>query len=148
MHKCKVKILNFVKIKFKIMILLKFQHDKIPWYSSHHSMFTIIWYDLIKCDCLISIYDTLQVAAESNHVHTNGVDHLDSSLDEAETYNHQQSEEGDDELPPQDLTKSLLAKFRSLEDVNQLPPSPQHTAQQRKVNVCCSQSEVVSCGWL
>ena len=72
---------------------------------------------------------------ETNHSASNGVD-LDSSLDEAETYNHHEKEVEDNreaELPPQDLTKSLLAKFRSLEDVNQPPPSPQHASQQKKV---------------
>ena len=62
-------------------------------------------------------------------VTTNGGDQLERSLDEAEQF----EDSIEDELPPQDLTKSLLAKFRSLEDVSQPPPSPLHSAQQKKV---------------
>merc|ERR1712168_813924 len=39
----------------------------------------------------------------------------------------------EDELPPKEYTKSLLAKFKSMENLDEPPPSPMRTQSLRKV---------------
>ncbi len=56
--------------------------------------------------------------------HSNGMDDIVHSDLPAEK---------EEERPPHDVTRSLLAKFRSMEDVSAPPPSPQRSVEQQKV---------------
>jgi hypothetical protein len=71
-------------------------------------------------------------SAEELESDMNGHSYAHSSHSEDQESYHVEDHTAEDELPPPATTKNLLAKFKSLEDVNNPPPSPQRSLQQQK----------------